>query len=148
MIESDFRLSKTVQTIYTTMSDCKSKMKNGAMLRNLTDLAPITHNETKWTSKFAVIQRFNKIGDKIIQVPEDKNANVRINSSEAFKGQAESYKAMLKYFNIATTEPQKKFSKLHDCRCIVQALLDIVEKERRNISSLLSDCKFNPKRVA
>ena len=77
------------------------------MLRNVTDLGPVTHNETRWTSKFSMIKRINQIRDEIIQVSQEENANIRVNTSEVFKEQAERYEAMLKYFNIATTELQK-----------------------------------------
>ena len=57
-IDSDFRLSETIDETHKTMIDCKSKIKNHATLRNLTDFSLITNNHTRWTSKFNILKQF------------------------------------------------------------------------------------------
>ena len=55
---------------------------------------------------------------------------------------------MLKYFHFATIELEKKFTTLHDCRCVVDSLLEIINAEKRDINSNLYDCKLRPHRIA
>lgn len=51
MVKSDQRLKKCIESLHDTMMDCRSRLKNRAMLRNLTSLAPIVENGTRWSGK-------------------------------------------------------------------------------------------------
>ena len=148
MIDRDYRLLQTIKSIQTTMSDCKSKLKSRALLRNLTDLAPITHNTTRWSGKYDMLKRFNQIRGDLISAAKHENASIRINDSNVFKEQAQKFENMLKYFNIATKELQKQKSSLHSCRCVIDSLLEEIEAKKDDIDSDLYDCKFFPKRVS
>ena len=147
MIDSDSRLSHTINSIHQTMQKCKSSLKNRATLRKITDLSPIVHNQTRWTSKFAMIQRFNRIRNDLIQAASEENTSISLNTSEIFKEQSIHYGKMLSLFNIATVELQKKKATLHECRCVIEALVDTIEKEKCDTESPFHDCKFKPNRI-
>lgn len=61
MIASDFMLSPIIDSIHSTMLNCLQKLKNRAMLRNLTEISPIIHNKTRWSSKYSMLKHFNRI---------------------------------------------------------------------------------------
>ena len=53
------------------MVSAKTRLKNAAILRNLTDLKPKLDNDTRWSGKFEVLQRFGRLRDDLIEVSED-----------------------------------------------------------------------------
>eukprot|EP00171_Calliarthron_tuberculosum_P003774 IDg3774t1 len=47
MVKNDKDLATTVESIHETMSNCRRRLTNRAMLRNLTELSPLIPNETR-----------------------------------------------------------------------------------------------------
>lgn len=45
-------LEKTLDSIHQTMLQCKQRLRNAALLRNIVELRPIIHNKTRWSGKF------------------------------------------------------------------------------------------------
>ena len=97
MVKNDISLSETVDSIHNTMVDCKSKLKNRAVLRSLTDLAPISQNATRWSGKYNMVTRFNRIRTELTAAADHQNTTVRINTTTSCKLQAQRYEDMLKY---------------------------------------------------
>ena len=56
--------------IHDMMAQCKKKLKNAALLRNLVNLVPVLHNKTRWSGKLYMMEQFLKIHDKLIAVAE------------------------------------------------------------------------------
>jgi len=44
MVKSTQELNRTLTSVHETMTQCKKRLKNAALLRNLVDLKPIIHN--------------------------------------------------------------------------------------------------------
>lgn len=61
MMVVDSTLQRTVDSIHTTMTNCKRRLANRAMLRNLTHLNPITPNATQWSGMSHMLTRFVRI---------------------------------------------------------------------------------------
>jgi len=117
------------------------------MLRNLTDLSPVLFNKTRWSGKYAIINRFVQIREELIEVADTDGAVVAVNRSEAFKVRAEKYRDMLREINAATTELQKRHNSLSDCRYIIDTLLEEIEKYSSDSSSALYNCKLKDKYI-
>ena len=94
MVNSDRILSTTIDSIHSTMLNCKQKLKNRDMLRNLTALSPILHNKTRWTSKYTMLKRFNRIRDHLLILADTEGAVLTINRTIAFKNQSNKYEKM------------------------------------------------------
>ena len=61
------------------MAECRSRLKNRAMLRNLTRLVPIIENGTRWSGKYQMLARFNLIYDELRCVSENESSTVAMN---------------------------------------------------------------------
>jgi hypothetical protein len=53
MVSGDNQLSQAIDCIHETMKAAKQKLKNSALLRNLTVLKPKMHNKTRWSGKYS-----------------------------------------------------------------------------------------------
>ena len=91
MINSEREIRKCIISINNTMVDCKSKLLNRAVLRNLTSLPPVLLNSTQWTSTYEMIIRFSRIRSELVATGNRENASVRINSSTYFKEKIQTY---------------------------------------------------------
>lgn len=147
MVTSDSALENIITEIGKTMVDCKSKLRNRALLRNLTSLSPVTHNDTRWSSKYQMICRFNRIRTELLATADSENASVRINASNSFKLEALRYEKMLQFFDIATLELQKRGATLYECRVVIDALVESIDANSEIAHSAMFDCRFTPKRV-
>ena len=58
MIENDYGLKSTLESVHKTIAVCRPKLKNGALLRNLTDLNPILQNDTSLYGYYRMLDRF------------------------------------------------------------------------------------------
>ena len=71
-----------------------------------------------------------------------------MNKSDCCIRQAEYYEKLLEYFDIATNEIQKRNATLHDCSCVIDSLVEVIESETDEPDSVLFNCKFNPTRTS
>ena len=55
MIKDDAAQSKVIDQVHETMLSIKSKLTNAALLRNITDFKPVTHNEALWSGKCVAV---------------------------------------------------------------------------------------------
>ena len=63
MVKQNRDLEITLNSIHETMSSCKKKLKNAALLRNLVSLVPVLHNKTRWSGKLYMMERFLRISN-------------------------------------------------------------------------------------
>ena len=89
MVSTDPVLSSTIDDIHETMLNCRGKLRNRAMLRNLTPLAPVLHNKTRWSSKYTLLKRFNCIRHHLLRLANQEGAVLTINRTNALTIQAE-----------------------------------------------------------
>ena len=67
------------------MTDCQLKLRNRAMLRNLTYLVPVVYNQTRWSGKLLMLQRFIRSHDSLKEVAEDEVSTVSMNIAQVFE---------------------------------------------------------------
>ena len=68
MVKLTRDLEQTLNSVHKMMGQCKKKLKNAALLRNLVSLVPILHNKTRWSGKLYMLDWFLKILDELIMV--------------------------------------------------------------------------------
>ena len=84
MIEHHVELSKTIETVHQTMRAARTRLRNAAVLKNLTDLRPVMHNDTRWRGKRFMSVRFNQIRTELIAAAADDDSDIPIDASNVF----------------------------------------------------------------
>lgn len=142
MISSDQILSSILSSIHNTMVDCKSKIKNRVVLRNLTVLNPLLYNDTRWSGKYLMLKRFLQFRDQVIEASNSELTNIRVSSSEIFKSRVEKYCNQLQEIQTVTEELQKNGATVSDCRIAVDELITCVSELKEDESSKFFGCKL------
>eukprot|EP00171_Calliarthron_tuberculosum_P001491 IDg1491t1 len=142
MIRKDKALSDLIDSIHATMSSCHRKLRDRAMLRNLTSLAPVLHNKTRWSSKYIMIKRFNEIRDSIIEVANTEGATVAVERSPIFYRKSKRYEKQLQVIDQCTLELQKRGSTVSDCRFSLDVLMQSIDSYKQDASSPLYNCRL------
>eukprot|EP00171_Calliarthron_tuberculosum_P005814 IDg5814t1 len=140
MIGANSKLFNTVNSIQKTMTSCKNGLKNSALLRNISDLAPVLNNETRWTSTHNMLQRFNRIRESLLSVAADPDSTLTMNRSISFKSDAELFGKHFREINVVAVALQKKLLSLSDAKLMLDELRDAVRGGRDDISSPLFQC--------
>eukprot|EP00171_Calliarthron_tuberculosum_P023569 IDg23569t1 len=148
MVRVDKSLERTVTSVHETMSNCKRRLTNRAMLRNLTDLSPVLPNATRWSGIKIMLNRFIEIRDDIITVANTERASVFVNQSDVFKTRVKRYACMLSEIDTVTKELQKRGINLADCRFAVDVLLEAVQNGRNDSSSAMFGCRLGSQYLA
>lgn len=102
MVKEVQDIGRTLISVHETMTQCKQRLKNAALLRNLVSLSPFLYNHTRWSGKQCMLQRFLRIRDELIEVSDEDRSDLAINSSEASKDNARRYCKQLKQIDIKT----------------------------------------------
>ena len=123
MLRADSAMELTIKKIYDVMRTCKIKLKHRATLRKLTNLSPITANERRWTGKYEMVKRLNTIRDELIDVADDEDCDLEIDTSPKFKRIALRCEKQLGQMSAVTTELQKAHPSLSECRFAIDSLL-------------------------
>ena len=142
MIERDTLLSENLESIHTTMSHCHKRLRNRAMLRNLTTLNPVLDNVTRWSSKYKMLRRFNRLRGHLLQVADTEGATVTINRSNSFRLHTERYERMMEAIDKCTLKMQTKGYSLSDCRFVLDTLIEQVQKLKGMPGSCLYGCQL------
>lgn len=85
MVKSDNALRNAVEYVHMTIVDCRFRLRNRAILCNLTVSAPIIESATRWSGKYLMPERFDRIYVDIRKVPEDESSTVAMNLTSRFK---------------------------------------------------------------
>lgn len=109
------------------MTDCQHKLRNRAMLRNLTTLAPIVECKTHWSGNYMMFERFGRIYDEIRKVSEVENSTVGMDltSVKRFERQLSQIIHVTLYlqtcyfslsdFTVALEDLTESVSEKHEC---------------------------------
>ena len=130
MMKNHFDLTRVIDAVHETMRTAKIKLRNAALLRNLTDLRPIMNNETRWSGKVLMLKRFLRIREELIEASNDLHGDIPINISSSFTSQTRKYQAMLSEIDVVTARWQTYGITLKHCRGALDTLIDAVEEER------------------
>lgn len=100
-------MSRTTESVYKTMKSARCGLKNVSTLRNLTDLRPVIHNETRWSGKVQLLRRFEKIRSELIEVSTDEIADIPIDASYTSSRNTSINCNMLRNIDDVTKELQR-----------------------------------------
>ena len=131
---------KTLDTVHDTMFAAKSKLRNSALLRNITDLVPVLYNKTRWSGKYSTLSRFLSIREKLIEVDNNPLGEIPIDPTPMFASKVEKYEQLLKQINTVTTKLQKKDLPLSSCRDILEILWDTIQQRSSKRESIFFRC--------
>ena len=121
-------LAVVLESVQTTMRQCKGSLKNAAMLRNLCTLKPILYNKTRWSGKHDTLLRFIEIRMSLIDAANDENTNIDINATNGFLNKVKKHQKHLERIQLPTKEMQTQYHTLSDCRADLDLLIqDITE---------------------
>ncbi len=95
-------LSSTIDTVHDVMRSCKRKLRNRALLRNLSTLSPVLNNETRWSSTYHMTERFNDIREALIEVADSDDSELVIHRRVSFKNKTAKYAKQLGEINMVT----------------------------------------------
>jgi hypothetical protein len=84
MVEKHSDLTNVIANTHETMRAAKQKLKNTALLRNMTDLKPVMHNKTRWSGKYSMLKRFSQIRQELIEVGAQYHSDLPIDPTQAF----------------------------------------------------------------
>ena len=147
MVSNHIDLKNTIDSVRETMSDARSKLKNAAILRNITDLRPKLDNDTRWSGKFEILKQFAKMRDDILEAAEHPDCDIKMNKSNAFANKTNRYVRMLKEINDVTRSLQSDGHTLADCRDDINALIEAVTDEKDDINSVFYGCRLGKKYI-
>lgn len=142
MVSRHTALHRSLEKVHDTMSDCKRRITNRSMLRNLTDLSPVIANATRWSGKYLMLQRFVDLYDTLVEVVEAEGSTVRMDKSAGFLQQVKCFTEMLGEINVVTKELKTRGATLSDCRLAVDMLMDVVKTSRADSGSPFYGCKL------
>ena len=60
------------------MRDAKMKLKNAAILRNITQLKLKQDNDTRWSGKYEILQRFQVMRNYLVEASEHSNSGLKV----------------------------------------------------------------------
>ena len=148
MVNQTQELEVMLSSIHETMSQCKKKLKNAALLRNLVNLVPVLHNKTRWSGKLYMLQWFLCIRDKLITVAEDENSDLQINRTTQFKNKVTRYCDYMTQINYSTTYMQTRKLTLAQCHDSLNMLMQDVEEGRDDRNSKMFWCPLGTKYIS
>ena len=148
MVKQTRDLEQTLNSVHETMGQCKKKLKNAALLRNLVSLVPILHNKTRWSGKLYMLERFLKIRDDLITVAEDENSDLQLNRTVPFKNKVSRYCEYMRQINFSTKYMQTRKVTLAQCRESLNMLIQDVEDGRNDRNSVMHRCPLGTKYIA
>ena len=147
MINRCPQLNETLKNIHNVMMSAR-KLKNSAILRNLTDLAPVVHNQTRGSSHVVMLQRFIEIRQSLMETSEHEDGDMDMNGSVMLLHRCQKYAKMLNEINVVSKSLQLKGHSLERCKDVLDALIETVEQENRNIGSVFNSYKLEKKYIS
>lgn len=90
MVKNTIDLELTISSVHETMVQCKHRLRNATLMRNLIDLRPVIHNQARYSGKLYMPERFLQIRDELIEISEDERSELTVNSSHALKNKLQS----------------------------------------------------------
>ncbi len=148
MVRSDPALKNCIESVNKTISDCKTLIRNRAMLQNVTSLAPVTECKTRWSGKYLLLKRFNRIYDQLQNVAEDERSAVAMNLTPQFKAGTMRYSKMLSQLDEVTKYLQLYNISLSDCRLAFDSIAESVDDGKHDPDSDLYQCQLGARAIS
>eukprot|EP00171_Calliarthron_tuberculosum_P002661 IDg2661t1 len=144
---TNLRTAKLCSKPHVSCTSHKLNNENAAILRNLTELRPVMHNQTRWSGKFNMLQRFERLRDELISASQDVNADIHIDDSAHFLRKVTKYRTILGEINVVTKVLQKENSVLAMCRDSLDCLIEAVEEQKNIPQARLYGCMLGKKYI-
>lgn len=113
------------------------RLKNVAVLRNICDSNPVLPNETRWSGKYELLQRFYRIRDELIEASEHDDANILIDSSSSFFINVRRHCHILAEINVVAKSLQQRSRTLFECLSDVENLMVAARADKFKYGSAL-----------
>lgn len=84
-------MSKALGSVNDTMIKCKKRICNRELLRNLTNLAPVIQNATRWSSKFCMLKKYLQIYEMLLKVTDSEGVRLSLERGKLFIEESEMY---------------------------------------------------------
>eukprot|EP00171_Calliarthron_tuberculosum_P022474 IDg22474t1 len=91
MASKHIDLGRTIDHVHDTMKSVKTRLKNSAVLRNLTDLRPVMHNQTRWSGKISMLKRYGEIHEELVEASNHTDAEIPIHGGAGFITKVNKY---------------------------------------------------------
>lgn len=126
----------TIDSVHETMREAR-KLTNAALFRNLTNLKPIMHNPTHWSGKFHMVKRILQIRDELIEVRNEPDGNLEIDTSARLESKVQRFQKILAELYVVTKSLETGSQSLAECRDYVEFLVETVSEQRDDAYSSL-----------
>lgn len=131
MVKRHGNLNHTIESVHKAMKYARVKLKNAAVLRNITDLRPIMNNDTRWSGKHDILLRLKSISEELTPIATTTIVTYKWMKQKSLRrSQRDTWKCCLKLISLAS------------CRGDLDALMEVIEFARTNVVSLLNSCKL------
>lgn len=108
-------LGHVIESVNGVRTECLSKLKNRAMLRDICDLQPIDPIEPRWFVISDMVKRYNVIRDSILAVSQCPQSTIKMDTSIKIINQDEKSEPILSKLDNYTKVLQLKNSTLSKC---------------------------------
>ena len=126
-VKENDTVKNTLDSVQRTMKVVKNSLKNSAVLRKLTRLAPEVGNATRWTSWGRMMGKYSCIRADLIAASQEEDAAIEVNTTNAFKKRAEKIAGLFADINMVAVSLQTRLYKL----CLI----------RHDLDELLTECR-------
>lgn len=117
-------------------------LKSAALLCNLIDLYPITHNATYWSGKLHMLWRFTLISYDLIEVQNTSEGELAIGNSTALLSKTNRFVRMFSKIDVVKEALREREHFLAECGDDIDVFLDAVADQRQQIDSPLYQCEL------
>jgi hypothetical protein len=145
MLRENDHLTTSLAKIHEVMVCAKQKLRNAAVLRNITDLRPVLENKTRWSGKVAMLTRFIRFRQYLIEAADHKEADGLdkvLDRSGEFLFNAQKYEQWLSCINTITKKLQEACLPLSTAHHLMDFLESEVVNRKNKESDALSGCTF------
>ena len=125
----------TLDSVKRSMKAVKGSLKNTAVLRKMTRLAPEVGNATRWTSWGQMMHKYLRIRSDLISAADDNDASITVNRTTGFKKRAEKISGLFEDINMVAWSMQTRLQKLSVIRNDLNELLEECEAGHNNPDS-------------
>ncbi|KAI0562239.1 hypothetical protein FGB62_63g09 [Gracilaria domingensis] len=148
MVRSLLDLRNVIDAVHSTMSDCKRNLRDAALMRNLVELKPILHNETRWSRKPYMLERYLRIHGELSAVSSDPRSSLYVDTSHGLLSKVQRYTRQLRGIDEVTKYLQSSGPSLFDCQDALDMLVEDVASGINNHNSGFYACFLKKKYIA
>ena len=124
MINKEDDINETIMKIKETMKAAKGKLKNAAILHDLTDTKPVLDSDTRWSGKVYMPRQFNKLKAHIVKAVRDEKAEIPVDTTPLFAAKPMKYQKMLDEIDFVTKSIENNGRKLAEFRGDLDILIE------------------------